>query len=170
MNCRPIHTNDLPRLIQYFENLSEKTRSFYGPHPFDEGTLRALCDGTYENFKAFVVTANETIIGYTVIKQGYTEGELYRYPNYDLIMDGEKHYLYAPSIADAHQSKGIGGLMLNYVESYLQGQATHLVLWGGVQARNHRAMRYYEKNGFIKLGAFHYDGLDNWDMVKSLNV
>ncbi|MDW3195215.1 MAG: GNAT family N-acetyltransferase [Cytophagales bacterium] len=169
MNCQPIHRNDLPQLIQYFDSLSEKTRSFYGPHPFDEPTLRALCDGSYESFKAFVVTEQTSIIGYTVIKQGYSEGELYRYPNYDIIMDSTNHFLYAPSISDAHQSKGIGSIMLAYIENYLQPQAaTHLVLWGGVQARNQRAIRYYEKNGFFKLGEFHYDGLDNWDMVKPL--
>ena len=171
MNCRPLQKDDLPGLVQYFENLSEKTRSFYGPHPFDEATLDALCRGTYENFQTIVVEQDKVIVGYTVIKRGYSEGELYRYPNYDMIMDPEHHFLYAPSIADAHQSKGIGSIMLQYVEDYLQSQgATSLILWGGVQIRNQRAIRYYEKNGFVKLGEFHYDGLDNWDMVKPLNV
>lgn len=171
MDCRPIRPDDLSELIRYFGYLSETTRSFFGPHPFDEWTLQAICHGSYEGCMAFVVVEDHAIIGYAVTKRGYSEGEWYRFPSYAIAMDAERHFLFAPSISDAHQSKGIGGVLLNAVEKYLQSfGATHLVLWGGVQTRNQRAVRYYEKHGFLKVGQFHHEGLDNWDMVKMFTV
>ncbi len=170
MECRPINSEDLSGLFKYFEELSEKTRSFYGPHPFDQPTLKSLCAGSYKGHIGFVALDQAAIVGYAVIKRGYSEGEWYRFPNYDMEMDPEQHFLFAPSIADDHQSKGIGGLLLAKVEKYLQSiGATHLVLWGGVQTRNHQAVRYYEKHGFVKLGQFYHDGLDNWDMIRSIH-
>lgn len=170
MNCRPVCTEDLVGLIRYFEGLSETTRSYYGPHSFDESTLKSICEGSYDDCRAFVAEEEQSIIGYAVIKRGYSEGEWYRFPDYAIEMDSENHFLFAPSIADAHQSKGIGGLLLSTVEKQLQIiGATHIVLWGGVQMRNQQAVRYYEKHGFVRLGQFHHDGLDNWDMMKEIH-
>ena len=40
-----------------------------------------------------------------------------------------------------------------------------MILWGGVQASNAAALRFYEKMGFRVLRGFDYEG-GNWDMVK----
>jgi ribosomal protein S18 acetylase RimI-like enzyme len=39
-----------------------------------------------------------------------------------------------------------------------------IFLWGGVKAENFRAIRFYERLGFIRLGTFLYEG-ENLDMV-----
>jgi diamine N-acetyltransferase len=44
----------------------------------------------------------------------------------------------------------------------------HLVLWGGVQAGNERAIRFYEKIGYRPMGRFFYEGRENFDMAKAL--
>lgn len=169
LNCRPIKEGDVPHLIKYFGGLSASTKSYYGPHTFDEPTLSAICDENHEGHRAFVTMHAGQVVGYAVVKKGYTKGEQYRFPKYDIDMDTEHYYLFAPSIADAYQSKGVGSTMLVFIERHLRKiGGTHLILWGGVQMRNARAIRYYEKNGFVKLGQFHHEGLDNWDMAKTL--
>lgn len=169
MKCRSINEGDLPHLIEYFGGLSASTKSYYGPHAFDEPTLNAICHGNHESHQAIVAIHAEQVVGYSVVKKGYTEGEKYRFPKYEIVMDAEHHYLFAPSIADAYQSKGLGSRMLAFIENYVRKMGgTHLILWGGVQMRNTQAIRYYEKNSFAKLGQFHHEGLDNWDMVKTL--
>ncbi len=169
MECRLVDESDLAELMRYFDNLSQMTKSYYGPHSFDEPTLAAISKGNYENYQAFVAIHNKRVVGYTVIKKGYSEGELFRFPGYEIALDPDGHYLLAPSMSDAYQSRGFGTLMLSFIENYLKSiDATHLILWGGVQTRNQKAIRYYQKNGFTKLGEFHHEGLDNWDMVKAL--
>ena len=44
----------------------------------------------------------------------------------------------------------------------------NLVLWGGVQATNYRAVHFYKKLGFQTIGSFWHDGKDNFDMVLPL--
>lgn len=171
MECRPVTEKDIKGLISYFEQLSPRTKSFFAPHPFDESTVKSICSGQYPGCHAFVAEQDQLVIGYTLIRQGYTEGELYRFPNYPLQMDTEHHYLLAPSIADAYQFQGVGSAMLRIVEAKVQQLgATHLILWGGVQSCNAQAIRFYQKNGFFKLGEFHHQGLDNWDMAKALGA
>ena len=43
-----------------------------------------------------------------------------------------------------------------------------VLLWGGVQATNARAVHFYEKHGFKNIGSFWHDGKDNYDMVLDL--
>ena len=86
-------------------------------------------------------------------------------------LDFEKDFIFAPSVADAYQSKGIGTILLSFVESELRKYgAEKIILWGGVQKRNKRAVHYYLKNGFITLGEFWYDKMENLDMIKYLTA
>ena len=39
-----------------------------------------------------------------------------------------------------------------------------IFLWGGVKAENQRAIKFYERHGFIRLGTFLHEG-ENLDMV-----
>lgn len=166
---RSINATDFDALSQYFELLSEETRSYYAPHSFDMKTVSQICLGQFEGYQAFIATNDHEIQAYMVIKKGFTEGERYRFPQYQIAYDSEEDHLLAPSVADACQSQGLGSQLLAFVESQLKKlDVKRLVLWGGVQQRNHRAVRYYEKNGFIRVGSFHHDGLDNIDMVKIL--
>jgi ribosomal protein S18 acetylase RimI-like enzyme len=39
-----------------------------------------------------------------------------------------------------------------------------IFLWGGVKAENQRAIKFYERHGFIRLDTFLHEG-ENLDMV-----
>ncbi|MFE9363057.1 hypothetical protein ACFYNN_09525 [Streptomyces sp. NPDC006978] len=46
-----------------------------------------------------------------------------------------------------------------------------IILWGGVRADNPRAIRYYEKNGFQRVGRFtEADGTLSPDMMLALHT
>lgn len=167
--CRSIQPQDTATLLSYVQQLSGETKSYFAPHPFDQETVQKVCAGAYPRCKAFVAMESTTIVAYAIVREGLSEGEMFRFPGYGITYDAENDYLLAPSVADAHQGKGIGSQLLHFVEeTVLKSGALRLVLWGGVQQRNQTAVRYYEKNGFQVVGTFHHEGLDNLDMMKSL--
>jgi len=169
IHCRRVNREDANALARYLRQLSPQTKCYFAPHPFDMDTLASICKESYDGLQAFICLKDEVIVGYAVIKKGYSEGELYRFPGYAINMNPETDYLLAPSVADDFQSQGIGSIMLAFIETELEKiSAEKMVLWGGVQLRNERAVRYYTKNGFKVLGEFHHEGLDNLDMVKYL--
>ncbi|MBL8095356.1 MAG: GNAT family N-acetyltransferase, partial [Anaerolineales bacterium] len=74
-------------------------------------------------------------------------------------------------VADGYQSVGLGGQVLAHVLD-LARQLTrrHVVLLGGTQATNARAIHFYEKHGFRTIGSFEEPaGADNFDMVLTLS-
>jgi diamine N-acetyltransferase len=44
----------------------------------------------------------------------------------------------------------------------------HSILWGGVQATNEKAVKYYKKIGYQYQASFWNEEKDNYDMVKVL--
>ena len=54
--------------------------------------------------------------------------------------------------------------ILGYCE---QLQIDKIILWGGVQSTNERAVNFYKQLGFVTLGTFEYNGL-NQDMVLAI--
>lgn len=73
-------------------------------------------------------------------------------------------------MADAYQSRGVGSAMMpSILETVRRLGYRRMVLSGGTRAENHRAIRFYEKNGFRKVGDFKSGGdIDNHDMILEL--
>ncbi|MEM9324655.1 MAG: GNAT family N-acetyltransferase [Bacteroidota bacterium] len=167
---RKVLPDDFQSLTQYFENLSKQTRTYFAPHPFDQDTVSSIVEGRLEGFHGFICTISGQVVAYAVAKRGYSEGEWYRFPNYPIEMNAQRHYLFAPSVSDDFQSQGLGSGLLLFVEEELRHQGAQLLeLWGGVQEDNQQAVRYYLKNGFRKLGEFYHEGVNNFDMAKDLS-
>ncbi|MEM7550328.1 MAG: GNAT family N-acetyltransferase [Bacteroidota bacterium] len=170
IQCRKIKLEDSNSLHRYFEDLSPETKGYFAPHPFDFDTITSICNENYKDYLAFVCTKDDQIAGYTVVKRSLSESESDRVFKYPALIDTETDYLLAPSVADAFQSQGIGSTLFHFVETELMKLgARKIVLWGGVQKRNQRAVQYYLKNGFETFGAFHSNGLNNLDMLKHLD-
>ena len=170
LQCRPIHAEDESALLTYLQHLSSESRSRFGPHPFDAPTVRSICQRQHNDWLTFVaVDPRGQIAAYVVVKIGYLGFEEARYRGYGLKLDHQRDYTLAPSVADEWQSKGLGDRILRYVVARLRERgADKIVLWGGVQARNCRARRFYQKHGFRYLGDFEHHGV-NHDMVLQLN-
>jgi ribosomal protein S18 acetylase RimI-like enzyme len=165
-----LEEKDFEKLYTYLNGLSIITRSRFAPHTFDLVTIREfyLPDNQNTGFIIENVLTNE-IVGYAIIKNGYVPNDRLRLENYELPLYAETDCTFAPSVADEWQSKGLGNLLFEYIKEELQKQGMkRMILWGGVQALNEKAVRFYQKHGFKRVGSFENYGIDNIDMVLEL--
>jgi len=102
------------------------------------------------------------MFGFDIVK-----GDIERYRGYGIELDNDTVCRLSPCIADDYQSQGLGllvtpddyqsqglGLLVTPHKvdvAHRFGQKS-IILLGGVLTKNHRAIRFYEKNGFQKLG------------------
>ncbi len=171
---RLLAADDVDALGTFFVELGEETRRLYAPHAFDRETAASLCAGPKpEEAWRFVLVASTPVPGrilaYFIIKLGGYASDAQRYAARGLHLDEATTCSLAPSVADDQQSRGIGSTVLG---SILAAMATRgyrtMVLQGGVRALNPRAIRFYEKNGFVRVGDFRVRDLDNHDMMLDL--
>jgi GNAT superfamily N-acetyltransferase len=171
INVRPLQNSDEERLFKYFSDLSETTKSRFGPHLFDRDSVKHICNEQGRDITRYIsVDDKDGLIAYMLVKKGMNEGEQYRLRQKNIEFDETLFCTFAPSVADAWQSSGLGTAMYELIEKDIRSNTSFrfIILWGGVQTTNERAVRFYEKHGFKQVGAFWYDGKDNYDMIKSL--
>ncbi|MEQ9300666.1 MAG: GNAT family N-acetyltransferase [Cyclobacteriaceae bacterium] len=164
--CMPLQPADLPDLQRYFERLSPETKSRFGPHRFDLLTLKFIYQANDQHLGYLIRKSDDhEIIGYSAVKGGYLEHDANRLQRYGLALSEKLDCTFAPSLADDYQGHGFGSKMFDYILMDLKTKGfRRIILWGGVQCNNHRAVRYYEKLGFRSVGQFEYNGL-NLDML-----
>lgn len=169
---RLLQATDVEPLAAYFLSLSDRTKSFYGPHPFDRATAEKLCATTdHAVTLRFVAVLNDgspqaEVIGYMILTREIWKDDVQRYG--DKLRVGECA-CFAPSIADAYQGQGLGTQMGRHVIACAkQWGVRQVILMGGVQARNERAQRLYSRLGFRRVGEFWTHGREtllNYDMA-----
>lgn len=168
---RSLQESDNESLYQYLQNLSPESRSRFGPHPFDRQTINDICEHPDQNIQRYIAFewSASTIVAYMLIHQGMIDADKQRYAQRDQFFDPGITVTYAPSVADNWQSSGLGTAMINVIENELMNRGIrYIVLWGGVQATNLKAVNFYKKNGYQFLATFWYDHKDNHDMIKEL--
>ena len=110
------------------------------------------------------------IIAYAILKKGILEHDHQRLNSYGIQPDHQSDCTYAPSVADDWQGRWLGTTLFKYILSDEEKMNfRRIILWGGVQADNKRAIRFYLHNGFTILGEFQYNG-NNFDMIYNLPV
>ncbi len=108
------------------------------------------------------------MIAYAIIRHGYLEHDSPRLSAYGLQLNHQTDGSFAPSVADNWQGKGLGKELFDFILPELSARGINrIILWGGVQRNNERAVRYYQKLGFQSLGHFEYHGM-NTDMAYCL--
>ncbi|HEX2609322.1 MAG TPA: GNAT family N-acetyltransferase [Flavisolibacter sp.] len=165
---RQLGTADMDHLVAYLNSLSLATRSQFQPHEFSRESVQEILNT--QDITAYGAEHFETgdLIAYALIKKGMLEHDRERLESYGLKATIETDATLAPSVADAWQNYGVGNLLLQFILSDLKRSSVNRIfLWGGVQAQNDRAIHFYEKNGFRRLGTFQYQG-DNLDMMLRL--
>ncbi len=171
LTIRPLAPDDSARFGEYLCGLSEQTRSLYGPHAFDQETADAIC-AALDPSDILRMTASvpragrERTIAYMLLKLGVLADDAQRYERLSIALNPLLDATLAPSVADDYQSRGVGSLVMKHLlhVATVLGRK-RIVLWGGVQARNARAVNFYTKWGFRKVGEFYAHGLDNFDMI-----
>jgi ribosomal protein S18 acetylase RimI-like enzyme len=171
VEIRLLESKDREKLFDYFQCLSAESRSRFGPHPFDKETVSVICanpNGEIRRYIAIDISSGR-VVAYMLIKQGMIEWDESRYAVRQESYDYNTSVTFAPSVADAWQSSGLGIIMNEVIEEDLNKRGIrNIILWGGVQATNEKAVNFYRKLGYQYLASFWHDGKDNYDMVKEL--
>lgn len=166
VSVRKLTPADVDKLTDYFQRLGAETLKRYGPHKFDKQSLKEIYQNPGDH-TAYIAVDIETseIIAYSVIKRGFLEHDGYRLQSYGIIPDSATDCTFAPSVADEWQSLGVGNSLFCFLLADLIANGLkRIILWGGVQADNNKAVNYYQKNGFRTLGQFEHNG-QNFDMI-----
>lgn len=166
---RQLTRNDGELLGKFFDNLSDNTRSKFGPHPLTaDYAINKLCPALgKDNVLRFVVSSAEQVVGYFIVDFNDYPNEKQRYITYGIDLEFPEDPVIAPCIADAYQSQGIASQAMANLISYLKAQGVRsLILMGGTQAPNIQARNFYKKFGFLEYGEFftEHNGLNNFDM------
>ena len=170
VSFRRLNGTDYDKLTYYLFQLSPVTKKRFEPHPFDKAAVSHFYQANpYNQGYMAEDTSDGSIVAYAVIRQGYLEHDADRLRSFDFVPDHFTDVTYAPSVADHWQGLGIGYHLLQFIEGELKiMKRQRIILWGGVQKENEKAVQYYLKNGFITLGEFEYNG-PNYDMVKTIS-
>jgi ribosomal protein S18 acetylase RimI-like enzyme len=163
---RKLSADDIEKVSDYLQNLGSETVRRFGPHGFDKQSVSELYKNP-DQYTGYIAIDTETsgVIAYSIIKSGYLEHDGYRLQSYGLTPDEKTDCTFAPSVADQWQSQGVGNSLFHFMISDLKAKGFgRIILWGGVQSSNQKAVNYYLKNGFIKLGQFEHNG-KNDDMI-----
>ncbi|WP_020596875.1 GNAT family N-acetyltransferase [Spirosoma panaciterrae] len=168
---RLLDSTDAPKLTGYFKGLSAETRSYFAPHSFVEETVRHICKtlNPAEIVRLVATSAdNQTIVAYVLLLSGATPSDAARFQTLGIPIHAETDFSIAPSIADVYQSRGLGSHLMKKALTIARAMnKQRIILWGGVQTRNVRAHRYYQKYGFVEVGQFENEVL-NYDMYLTL--
>ncbi len=167
--CRELLTTDLHALHQYLQQLNDETRKRFAPHSFEMDDIFHFYN-TDAGLTAYIAedATQSSIIAYAILKDGYLLHDRERLESYGLQTNDTTCCTFAPSVADNWQSKGIGKMLFYHIVTELKRKGIkQIILWGGVQASNKKAVNFYHKMGFQTLGTFEYNGA-NLDMALDL--
>ena len=155
----------IAQVSTFLQQLPLEVKARFAPHAFDEATLQKLfCENAGECMALLAFAADETLIAYHLIRKGFLLNEAPRLASYGLLLNAATDYTYAPVQAPHFQGAGLGSRMWRTIANRLQQLGVRRVfLWGGVQLTNIPAIKFYQKNGFLELGRFHWEG-ENADM------
>lgn len=168
---RLLKNTDTQDLFNYLSDLSSETKSRFGPHPFDRASVETICNNLNDDVLRYIAVdeSGNNIIAYMLLKQGMIIWDEKRYAGRNRQFNYQTTITFAPSVADAWQSTGLGTMMYQLIEEELKAKGIqHIILWGGVQATNERAVNFYKKLGYLIAGSYWHDEKDNYDMVKEL--
>lgn len=168
---RYIASDDANSLFTFLQSLSAASRSRFGPHPYDYNAAKDVCEGINPGLRAFVAIDPPTgsIVAYMLILDGLLPEDDQRYQQRGIILPPHRSATYAPSVADDWQSMGLASAMYPVIEQVLKANGkNYIVLWGGVQATNQKAIGFYEQQGFVPVGSFYLNEMNNNDMMKEL--
>ncbi|WP_422858292.1 GNAT family N-acetyltransferase [Flagellimonas sp. S174] len=113
----------------------------YVEHAFTRGKLKKELQNVASQF--YFVFEQDELIGYLKLNQSEAQTDINDKNSIEL----ERIY-----VLEAHQGKKAGRWMLEKAIQLSKNQEGIYYLWLGVWERNTKAIRFYERNGFYKVG------------------
>ncbi|NDU76418.1 GNAT family N-acetyltransferase [Actinomadura sp. DSM 109109] len=167
---RPLARTDAERLAGFLAGLSAESRRFSTFDGYDLRAARELCAAIARYDKLRLVLeekATARIVGLLEFSLSLPPGDVERYREAGIHLDEETDCRFGPTLADDHQGRGLATQVFPLVREVARRLGkSRIILWGGVLADNPRAIRFYEKNGFRRVGSFTGpDGHASLDMI-----
>ena len=164
---RPMQPDDGDRLGAFFDSLSDQTRQRFGPHPLTAEHAIVLCDNLNAShcLRLLAVTNAQQVVGYFICDHRIPLQESKRYHQKGIGLETGQDLVFAPCVADAYQNRGLASAAMPVIIDYFKQQHKRaLVLLGGTQQPNHRAVHFYRKFGFVEQGGYQTEvyNLDMW--------
>ncbi|WP_149263766.1 GNAT family N-acetyltransferase [Actinomadura sp. K4S16] len=170
---RPLAPGDAQGLADFLAGLSPESRRFSTFDGYDLAAARELCAAIARYDKLRLVLEEEPsarIVGLLEFSLALPPGDVERYRRAGIRLDETTDCRFGPTLADDHQGKGLATQVFPLVRQVARRlRKRRIILWGGVLADNPRAIRYYEKNGFHRVGTFTGpDAQTSLDMILNL--
>ena len=136
---------------------------------------REMCQsiGRYDKLRFVVIqppNAGGLVIGLFEFSFDLVAADINRFRTYGIELYPATDCRFGACISDSYQGQGGGSALFPFVAGVArQFCQRRIILWGGVHAGNQRAIRYYNKNGFRRVGAFtNSQGIKCYDMLYDL--
>ena len=158
-------------LYTFLSQLSEETHRRFAPHAFDLSTIQSLANEAEPDCLRFVAldSASHNVVAYMLFDRSSLKWEIKRTATNGFTTDVDHAVRFAPVLADDWQGSGLAALMLGLIRDRLfKAGINTILLWGGVQASNEKAIRFYQKRGFVFAGRFWHEGVESWDLLHAL--
>jgi RimJ/RimL family protein N-acetyltransferase len=170
---RPLEVSDLDKLITFIGHLSTATKTFYSYTRPSKTIATEICQAInkYDKLRFVLEDKNKDIIGMFEFSFNVPSSDIQRFKNYNVNLTSKTDCRLGPVLLDSYQGKGIGSEILPLLDDIaIKYGQNRIILWGGVHTNNLKAVKYFEKNGFKKLGKFtNKDNLECFDMILNLN-
>lgn len=164
LTLRELCPTDADALATYFDQLGAETRRRFQPHPLTPAAAIQACAATGRTALRLVIEHASGLVGYFIVDTVLSAHERGRYAEQGIALTQGRDFLFAPSVHDKWQDRGLASLAMPCIKEVCRAWgARSLVLMGGTQATNARAIAFYEKFGFTRHGGYQTD-VFNHDM------
>ena len=155
---RELRPTDARALALYFDQLGATTRRRFQPHPLTSAEAGRLCSAPAESALRLVIEHTAGLVAYFIVDTALSPHEEGRYAKQGITLERGLDFLFAPSVHDRWQNKGLASMAMPFILDICQvWGARSLVLMGGTQATNAQAIAFYEKFGFARHGGYETD-------------
>lgn len=171
---RPLLASDENELGEFLAALSAETRHFWHLDSYDQAAAQELCAaiGRYDKLRLAAITPQGATRLLTLFEFsfGIPPGDLERYSGYGMPLDERTDCRFGPCVRAELQGSGLAHLLMpSTCEIARRFGKQRMILWGGVLAKNQRALRFYTREGFREVGRFtHLNGMACIDMLLEL--
>jgi ribosomal protein S18 acetylase RimI-like enzyme len=170
---RALLPSDTAAMAVFLAGLSETSRRFWhgDVDAADQAAEWAEAIGRYDKLRLVVHRQDRpaTLEGMVDLSFSVPEfAEVSRYAGYGVALDPRRTVRFGPCVSDSRQGSGLAAALLppTWDAVRLLGR-DRVVLYGGVDAENVRARRFYRRHGFVHVGVF--DGGAGIDMMLDLD-
>jgi GNAT superfamily N-acetyltransferase len=161
---------DAPALFEFFESLGPASKRRFQPHPLTSEAARDLCVSSPSSTLRWVVAEHGVIVAYFILDAQVSPHEVGRYRDHGIELEAGKDFMFAPAVTDRLQNEGMASEAMPHLLALARAAgARSLVLMGGTQATNPRAIAFYEKFSFKRCGGYQTE-VFNHDMRRMIDA